>query len=343
MHITRKQWITALKIIVNAGLLLFIAMKIDWHKSGDIVKGANHLYLSLAVALLFVELVLMSVRLKILMTVNDTAVSFGQLYKLNLMSVFVGIFLPTKLGVDGLRVYYLSRHTKTVSNSLSSIAYDRLLNIATVTLFATVGFFAGGYNKTLPELYAVMIPMALGLIAIGAVGVKRVRSFFRTVLTALRVPQKAVEFTDSVIRDFLRLKEHPRQVLFLACFSVLFQSTRVMVAYMFARSFGITAPLGFFFIIVPITIIIGMLPISVAGLGITQGTAVYLMSLIGISTELSFSYSMAGYIGRFIVAAPGAYYFFHEGLDEMISSMSKLSAAVRIRKKKKPSDADNGE
>ena len=67
-------------------------------------------FLMLAVLCLVAELILMTFRLQALLLMKNIRLPFFVILKLNLISAFVGTFLPTRLGMDALRVFFLSKH-----------------------------------------------------------------------------------------------------------------------------------------------------------------------------------------------------------------------------------------
>jgi len=320
----KKILIYTAKILFSAGLLLFIAFKVDWTQMYGIVCNSNRWFLALALFMMVFELFLMSLRLMILMMARDISIPFKTIFKLNIISVFVGIFLPTKLGVDGLRIYYLSKYSKNVTNSIFSITYDRLINLLTITTFAIAGFFIGGYYKTLPGFYFAILPMILVIIFLCLCTIKKIRTLIRKILNRLRIPEKVINFIDQVVNSFIRINKQPKLLSSLLLLSVIFQSTRIIISFLFARAFGVGAPIGYFYIIIPIVTIISMLPISIAGLGVPQGTSVYLLSLIGVPAEASFSFSISVYVGRLLLSLPGGYFFLREGIDDIFYSLEKL-------------------
>ena len=89
----------------------------------------------------------------------------------------------------------------------------------------------------------------------------------------------------------------------------------------------------YFFLIVPIIMILGMLPFSFAGIGITQFSAVQFFKLVGIQTESSLGFAMLIYFSRIVIALPGLYFFYKEGMGTLMESMFKIGKHWKDRKK----------
>lgn len=320
------------KVLISLGLILYLVLRTDMAMVKEVLFSVHGGFLSLAVLCLVSEIILVTYRLQVLLLMKDIRLSFGVILKLNLISVFVGMFLPTRLGMDGLRVFYLSKHTKHVVDSISSVAMDRFLNMFIITCFAVINLFIGGYYRTMPSLFLAILPMVLGVGLVFLFLSKRIRSSLGIFLNRLRVSRKITGWLGDLAHSFYGERGRSKLLLKLILLAVFFQCVRITTTYMFARSLWIEVPYSYFFIIVPIVTTLGMLPFSIAGIGIAQAGSIYFLELVGVDSASAFGMSALIYVIRILVTLPGLYFFHREGLDALVESGSRLKIFRNFRR-----------
>ena len=72
--------------------------------------------------------------------------------------------------------------------------------------------------------------------------------------------------------------------------------------------------LGYYFVYVPVIFVISMLPISVAGIGVREGSFVYFFSQVGASKPEAFSLSLAVFLQAVGLALLGGALYWMNGL-----------------------------
>ena len=321
------------KVLVSLGLIAFLIARTDMKMVQRVLFSVHGGFLVLGVLFMMLEIVLITYRLQVLLLMRDIRVSFFVLLKLNLISVFVGIFLPSMLGTDALRIFYLSKHTKQVVDSISSVALDRFLNMLTITVFAVLSFFIGGYYRTMPGLLLALLPMVMGIGFVFLFLSKKIRSSMGAFLNRIRMPRKITHWLGDLVRSFYGGRAYPKLLLLLVALAIVFQCVRITSSYVFARSVWIEAPYSYYYICMPIVTVLGMLPFAVAGIGITQASSVYFFELVGVNIESAFGFSILVYVIRILVTLPGLYFFYREGLDALVESASRTKIFSIFRRK----------
>ncbi|MCZ6593911.1 MAG: lysylphosphatidylglycerol synthase transmembrane domain-containing protein [Bacteroidetes bacterium] len=329
-----KILFTTLKVIVSVGLIAILIAQMDLNALQKVLASVTLWFLALAVFFMFIELVLMSIRLYVLLLMKELHVPFFILFKLNLVSVFVGIFLPSALGFDALRVFYLSKHTNHVVDSISLVTLDRFLNMVSITLFAIFSFFLGGYFRKLSGLWIAILPMLFGIGFVFLFMSKRIRSFIRGALKRVRMPEKVINWIGSLVGSFYECRAFPRLLLLLFGLAIVFQATRTTTSYFFAQSVDIDVSFIYFFIIIPIVTVLSMLPFSIAGIGVPQYSSVYLFELVGVDMESVLGFSIVIYVARILITLPGLYFFYREGFDSLLQSVSKTKFFPFFKRRK---------
>jgi glycosyltransferase 2 family protein len=218
--------------------------------------------------------------------------SVRKLFSLYMIGSFFSNFLPSVIGGDAVRAYYLNKDAKKISLTLASIFMDRYIGYAcliTIGISAfpfSVHYFGGSPYKWL--MPAIFVSFVMGSIL-----------FFN-----LRIG-KRFRFLSEFYEYFAVLKMRRDVIAKAALLSFVVQILNFIVVVMFASVMGEEIPLLLLCAFLPIVITITTLPISISGLGVREGSFVLLLGLIGIRPEAATSLSLAWFFSVFIGSLPG--------------------------------------
>ena len=90
---------------------------------------------------------------------------------------------------------------------------------------------------------------------------------------------------------------------------MVFQLLRVLIVAVALLAVAVEPPLVPLLIFTPIVIFLGLLPISVGGLGVPQAGFVYFLGTVGVGAEEAFAMSMLTYVLSMISTLPGAWLY----------------------------------
>lgn len=157
------------KILISLVLFasLFIFGKVDLHKAVEVGLKADKGYLLLAVALSLASTFLNAHRWQLLAAAVGLEKSLLKLVQFCFVGLFFNLFLPSTVGGDFSRCYYLSKGTGKYVNAFYSVLADRTVGIAVLFLFASVGILVGPGGGGLP--IQLKLPIWLGTLAIFSV------------------------------------------------------------------------------------------------------------------------------------------------------------------------------
>jgi uncharacterized protein (TIRG00374 family) len=100
---------------------------------------------------------------------------------------------------------------------------------------------------------------------------------------AVRLPNERVRrLAAGMIDAVRRYSRHHGELVNVLVMSVGVQMVRVIQAWCLGRALGIEAGLVMYFIFIPIVLLIMLLPITVSGLGTSQGAFGWLFGIIGV-------------------------------------------------------------
>jgi glycosyltransferase 2 family protein len=228
------------------------------------------------------------------------------------VSTFVGSFLPS-IGGDAYRAYALSLHAVRLSESAASVLMDRVLGVLAIAL---VGGIAVVFSPRVGVGRSIVLPLACAAVACAVVAAAVFSDHAASIAQAFaaRVPWRAAQRAGfSLTEAMRRYSKHHVELVRVLLASAGVQAIRVVQAYCLGRAIGIDLPLGAYFLIIPIVLLVMLLPITVNGLGTSQIAFDYLFGQAGVpsaqSVALSILFVALGVVGNL----PGGILYATEG------------------------------
>ena len=279
----------ALKIFFSIVLFasLFVFGKVDLTKSIEVASKANVWYLSAAVLLYVGSTLLNAYRWKLLAQAVGFVRPAMQLLQYCFVGLFFNLFLPSTVGGDVSRCYYLSKGTGKYKQAFYSVLADRAVGIAVLFLFATLGILFGPGGEGLP--WQMKLP-----IFAGTFGVFCVVPFMPLLSLKLLGEQNWVtqKFNNSTATVYWKDK---KLVLVALLQSVLLQVIIVGCHVLIGWSLGLwNVPIWYYFIFYPAVAVLGFVTPSFNGIGVREGAYTYFLMLpvAGVDKSHAFTYAV---------------------------------------------------
>jgi uncharacterized protein (TIRG00374 family) len=224
--------------------------------------------------------------------------------RLFLISSFLGSFLPAGLGGDIARTWELSQRTQRTNEALAVAVIDRWLGLASVVALGVIGLarWSGPVPLALPaSLYGLFTLVLL----VGTAGV------FSDSIVSKALPRRwaehaAMETPKAIASAVGAFRGRGMVLAAVVIVSFALQSLRVVLAWLIGLGLGLEVPLSYYFVFMPVGIVLILLPISVGGLGPAQGAIIWMLKPLGVPDSASFAMStlfiLLGYVGNL----PGA-------------------------------------
>lgn len=248
---------------------------------GELTEGLAHLRtvalnpFLVAFLLSFISLAVVTVRIGAILSLQGIHLSFWRRYYLWMISLFFNLFLPSAVGGDIAKAYYIAKDSGKKMASVTSVLLDRFFGMmATIS----IGFFA--YVSARGHIDDPKIGRLLFWIAgvvILCVLFMLSRRFSRPA-KSLILTLAPKRFHGRLGQFFDALEVYRRQHLsFLASYvhSLAAQALFILQVYFLAVSIHLDLPLAIFFLFMPLVTVVSMIP-SIGGLGVREAAMVYL-------------------------------------------------------------------
>jgi uncharacterized protein (TIRG00374 family) len=286
---------TLFKILLSAGLLSFILYKAQIGAIGQIISGANLKYYIFSIALYVAAQPIRTLRWGILLQKKDVAVSQSKLLFLCFIGTFFSSFLPTIVGGDMVRGYYVFRETNSHEVSFASIIVERLCGLLVVVV---TGFAASIYFLIMQGLTPIItisfagcfITFLLLLLVFNQTLVVRI-------LRPLKFMQRwgIIQTLKEIYQATISYRSHLITLIWCLALSVLYELIIIYIHYLLSLALAWSIPFNVFVLAVPVITLVSMFPFSFGGLGVREGATVVFFSQYAISAANAVSMSLMSY------------------------------------------------
>jgi len=287
----KKIILNSLKVAISVGLLVYLVYLADINKILVTLRVVNVNYFGLALLFFLFGVTLLSKRWQILLNQVKIYPKFNLLINYYFIGFFFNNFLPTTIGGDVSRAYNMAKFSGKKTYSIGTILLERIMGLlATLTLASVSMFWVTQYFHT-PRIIILTIAL-LGFIIFVLVNLLIPSTFDFT----SRILKKIAAFNvgdriQKVLSTIHSYRENKKVILFAYLISLCSQSTLILMNYILAQALDLqNVTLGFLFIVVPVTFILGLFP-SVNGLGVRDSGYVFLLTRVGLSPAEALSLS----------------------------------------------------
>ena len=313
----RRVLVMAAKIAVSVALLAFLFSKIDTARLWTSARKASLPWLVAALGVQAVILIASTWRWQLLLTAQNVKLKNRTLLGSYLVATFFNNFLPSNVGGDVIRIRDTAVATQSKTLATTVVLVDRALGLMALVLISAVGataaarLYGSGASPIWPSwLWAFFVAGA----AITAPVVYAPEGFGRLLqpLTIVH-PEWVGTRIDKLTATLSRFREHPSALA--GCFSgaVLVQGLMVVfyLAVVYALKIPVTA--SELAVIVPISLVVQMLPVSVNGLGLREATFSFYFTRLGLPIESAVLLSLMGAAVLMIFSLSGAAVYVSRG------------------------------
>ncbi|OGW84000.1 MAG: hypothetical protein A3C47_01315 [Omnitrophica bacterium RIFCSPHIGHO2_02_FULL_51_18] len=272
-----KSFVVRTVISVGFLCLLFYLMRGNIPDILTALKGIDQTRLLLAVFISLTAVLIIARRLKLIFVADNIPMRFVESVNLTFIGCFFNNFLPTSVGGDIVKAMCAARITGHPVKSVTSVLMDRLFGLFTFIAIPSVSFvffLKGSENPVVPVLiYSFLAAALFSFFLLFNRNVARRFRFVEGLLNRFHLGEKIRKVYDG-LHNF---KNHKAVIAQAMLLSVVGQVVSVWALYLMARALGATAPMVYFFLLVPVVHLISMLP-SLNGLGIREGAYVYFLA-----------------------------------------------------------------
>ena len=303
-----KESITRYLRLLGFGILFILLARIDIPALGKVLVSANPIWISVALLLNFLALVLKVSRWRLLVTMQSARYGLVKSVLAYLGSIFLGIVTPGRLGEFARALYLKQDGVLSVGRGVSTVFVDRLCDLYLLVAVGLLGIW-GSPSHRLDAALPWFIAFGAALLVVPLIILNRswwvLLSGFLSKLVSKRFLDRLGgsldEFQTGLVRSF-----RPNLVVAIALTVASFL-VGTWQCVLLASALGISLPPWYLAFVLAIVGLVGMIPVSVAGVGTREAAMVILLSPRGVNAEVAIAFSALFFLVFYIgIGAFGA-------------------------------------
>ncbi len=284
------------------GLLMgYIGWTTDWAQVRTAFANLDvSLWIGAVVLLVFAQMV-SAVRWQIFANQLGMERTFWQLTKYYLIGMYFNLLLPTSVGGDVVRVWYLNANSGKKLRATAAVLLDRINGLIVLVAVACVAVLFA------PAETPAWVPLSVyGIAGVGVGGVLGIAAFARWGrLSENRKQQLAMMW--EVVR-------HPRDLVVTTMLSLVVQIASAAIVWLVGQGLKADIPFGYYLVFVPMVSLLTLLPVTINGMVVREKGFAFFLAPLGISEPIAFSMSILSFAVQLAVSVLGGavYLFGHE-------------------------------
>ena len=315
-----RPWSMVARIVVAAAAIGWVLHGQDWQELGKVFQRLSWSYFALSLGTYLAAQLVVAARWWLLLRAQTIHISLFASFRLHLVGLFFNNLMPSSVGGDVLKAYYVTRHTDKRLEGALSVVVDRVVGLTGMTLMAIVSYvlflrgreIAAGTGETadgglsLAPYRGVIMGFLVVVAVAAAVLAAHPRS--RGAIRRLwgRIASRGAELLRRAWTAVVVYCSKPATMLMALGLTLLGQSVVIAAFWLLGRNLGIVAAAKYYFVIFPITWVMGAVPVSIAGMGILEaGLVTLFVSLTGATAESALALALCQRFVWVLASLPG--------------------------------------
>ncbi len=268
-----------LKLVVAGVLLALLALGVDWQALPEQVARLDWRFAAVALVAIVLEMVVNASKWSWALRLHDLAFPWGYLFRIGCFGYFFNNFLPSAIGGDVYRVYRTMKPGVARSRAVSAVLVERLVGFGVMLAIGAAGALWLARTSELARWYL----WSAAAIALGGLLALAVLALWRT--GPLRALLARVTWLEPVRDNLRRIRRPGREWLGLLAYSCMFQALVLVVICCAFAAVGDAISLPAAALVTAAAGVASVLPISVSGLGVVEGSIVGTAVAVGVGYD----------------------------------------------------------
>ena len=296
---TKKNILIIFKVLITTLFFIFILNKVDLDSTITLLRKTNTTFFFLALAIMTIEVLIANVRWKVILNQLEIKIPFLLALRYLWVGVFFNQALPSSVGGDAVRAYYLCKHEDySIGLATIGVLLDRVVGMfgLVVLIIATTPLLFGLVVD--PVVKWAIVAVMIG--ALSAISISMVLDLIPNKLSHWKIVQGLSAFSFKGRK--IIFSYHGLMSILL---SLLIHLIFIFAVWLLAIGMGLNISLLGMLLVVPITNLLMALPISIAGWGVREGVMIAGLGYLNVSAEAAFALSILYGLLMLVVSLPG--------------------------------------
>lgn len=262
---------------------------------------ANPWLIALAIAIFPATYVVTTIRWHALMEALDIHVTRTRAFVLNMVGAFYNTFMPGSTGGDVVKAIYASRQTTHKTRAVICVLVDRVIGlVGLIIMGGTVAGLRWLATRATPDpathacrnvaltCLAILVCMVVGGTLFFSA---RTRKRFGLEWVLRRLPKQDLVW--KAMEAMAIFRQRPGLLVWSLLVTFPVHIAVVVSAMLCGMAFGLKLTPGYYFVVVPVVVLVGSLPVSPQGAGVMEFFAILLLARQGATLGQAFALTMS--------------------------------------------------
>jgi len=274
-----------LKLVVSVSLIFILFYKVGFKEVYENLVTVNLFYLTLVIIVFLMSFLVASISIKaLLLSLKARRLGLKKIVWYNMLTYAISKFIPGRVG-DLSMVYFLKKEDITIGKASAIVIIDRIISFFVHFILAFFGFFI--FFPPIVAVRLTCISILTFFVLIFFIIWKKGRDIVKKY-----VLRKHSNMFTGFYKTFSGYFKHYKHLLLINTIFTLvntfFFGLMVYLAF-FSINQQINVGILTIIIIVSITEILSLIPITISGLGLRETSVVFMFSKLGVLAEFTMS------------------------------------------------------
>jgi uncharacterized membrane protein YbhN (UPF0104 family) len=305
----RRPLLLVVRIVVSVALLAILFSRIDTGELWTSARQASVPWLLIALGLYFVHVLASTWRWRVLLDAQGVHVPRRKLLSSYLVAIFFNNFLPSNIGGDVVRISDTARRAQSKTVATTVILVDRGLGLLGLVLVAALGATALGMvaGHQPSPIWPVWLWVGFFVaIAVTAPALFAPGGFGRVLRPLSTLDPWVATRVERLTNALARFRDRPGALA--ECFAGAIFVQALLIGYHGAVVQALNIPISVWdlAVIVPLSFVVQMIPVSLNGFGIREATFSLYFARLGLPIQSGILVSLGATVLMMIFSLSGA-------------------------------------
>jgi uncharacterized protein (TIRG00374 family) len=302
----RRYVFLALKIAVSIILLAYLFSKFDMSDVWSKARHASALWLAASLGLYGVNVLVSTWRWHLLLEAQHVKIPKLRLLGSFVVAAFFNNFMPSNIGGDVVRIADTAGPARSATLATMIVLMDRVLGLMGLLLVAALGASLATVGASPVPAFWLWGVLALGAV-VGVPAILAPEQFAKLLQPLTMLHREWVTARIQTLEGTLaKFRDAFGTILTTFGAAVIVQGMMVIFYLAVARALGIEVSLWDLAMIVPITFVVQMVPVSLGGFGVREATFSLYFKRIGLGGEAAIALSLIAQVVQMFFSLSGA-------------------------------------
>lgn len=310
LRMLKQKILPLVNIAVSVGLIAVLLLRADLSDFSSAFKKVNILVFAGALVFQAFNMIIRSLKWQLLLKAQGADISLLTVNNLNYMSLFFNNFFLGTIGGDAFRVYRVLGYSNNLGGAASSVILERATGffaaILIILLFGLGFLFMYQTLVSLRLLIALFIVILITVVVVFLILKLHANLANLLILDPFPRIKKIFEESLTTIRGY---KDNYWAVVFALALSFVFHVGKSFTVYFFTLAANADVSIIPLLFISPLVSLLVMIPISINGIGIQEGSYVFYLEQLGVAGPVALIVAILSRVSLFVLSLVGGLLF----------------------------------